>query len=60
MEAAKLVKRIQPKVVIPFHYDLMVDNVVNPEMFRRFLNVVGCESTFHLMSYYEAWVYRKK
>ena len=59
MEAAKLVKRINPKVVIPFHYDMMVHNVGNPDMFRVFLKIVGCESTFQLMPYYKPWVYQK-
>ena len=59
MEAAKLVTRIQPKVVIPFHHDLMVDNVGNPDMFRVFLEVLGCKSTFQLLPYYKPWVYEK-
>ncbi len=59
MEAAKLVKRIKPKVVIPFHYDMMVNNVGNPDMFRVFLNIVGADSDCHIMPYYAPWVYQK-
>lgn len=59
MEAAKIVKRIQPKVVIPFHHDMIVHNIGNPEMFHVFLEVLGCKSIFQLIPYYEAWVYRK-
>lgn len=60
MEAAEIVKRIQPKVVIPFHYDMMVDNVCSPEMFHVMLRALGCKSAFQLMPYYKPWIYTRQ
>lgn len=58
-DAARIVKLIAPKVVIPCHYDLMVNNVGNPDMFRASLDIVGATARFRMLDYYEPWVYRK-
>lgn len=60
MDAARIVRDIDPKIVIPCHYDMMVNNVGSPEMFRSALNVLGCESQYVEFSYYEPWVYKKE
>jgi len=59
MEAAEIVKSIRPKVVIPCHYDMMVNNVGSPNMFRVALDLVQSSATFRLLKYYEPWVYMR-
>ena len=59
MQAASIVKAIAPRVVVPCHYDMMVNNVGSPEMFRVALDVLGSEAKFVVMRYYEPWVYRR-
>lgn len=58
-DAARIVKLIEPKVVIPCHYDLMVNNVGDPEMFRASLEIVGANAKFRMLDYYEPWVYAR-
>jgi L-ascorbate 6-phosphate lactonase len=57
-EAAAIVKAIRPRVVIPCHYDLMVNNIGSPESFREALDEAGADAIFVLMKYYEPWLYR--
>lgn len=59
MDAARIVRDINPKVVIPCHYDMMVNNVGNPEMFRSALNVLKINCEFVQLNYYEPWIYTK-
>jgi L-ascorbate 6-phosphate lactonase len=48
-EAAELVKRIDPKIAIPCHYDMFPDNECSPNMFRVSLEIKGIgEKYFHL------------
>lgn len=56
-DAARIVKMIEPRVVIPCHYDLMVNNVGSPDMFRASLDIVGARARFVMLDYYEPWVY---
>ena len=58
-EAAAIVEQIRPKIVIPCHYDMMVNNVGSPEMFRMALELSGSTARFELLSYYEPWIYRR-
>jgi L-ascorbate 6-phosphate lactonase len=58
MQAAAIVKAIRPKVVVPCHYDMMINNVGNPEMLRVALDVLNSEADFHLLRYYEPWFYK--
>jgi L-ascorbate 6-phosphate lactonase len=59
MEAASIVKEVRPRVVIPCHYDMMVNNVGSPEMLQVALDLLGSDASFHRMRYYEPWVYRR-
>jgi L-ascorbate 6-phosphate lactonase len=57
VDAAEIVKEIRPRVAVPCHYDMMVNNVGDPGMFRAALALVGSDATFRQLSYYEPWVY---
>jgi L-ascorbate 6-phosphate lactonase len=59
MEAATIVQGIRPRVVIPCHYDMMVNNVGSPKMMKVALDVLGVEAEFVQLNYYEPWVYRR-
>ena len=59
LEAARIIAHIRPRVVIPCHYDMMMNNVGSPSMFRVALERLGAESEFVLMPYYEPWIYRR-
>lgn len=58
-EAATVVKSLRPQIVIPCHYDMMVNNVGSPEMFRVALDNLHSDAEFTLLKYYEPWVYQK-
>ena len=57
--AAEIVAAIRPRVAIPCHYDMMVNNVGSPEMFRIALAQTGSDTVFHEMRYYEPWIYQQ-
>jgi L-ascorbate 6-phosphate lactonase len=59
LEAAAMVKAIRPRVVVPCHYDMMVNNVGSPEMLRVALDLLGCDAGFSTMKYYEPWLYSR-
>ena len=59
MEAVKITQMIKPKVIIPCHYDMMINNTGNPLVFESFLNIKNSVSKFHLMNYYEPYIYEK-
>lgn len=58
-EAASIVKQIRPKVVVPCHYDMMINNVGSPEMLRVAMDLNGSSAPVKIMRYYEPWLYRK-
>jgi L-ascorbate 6-phosphate lactonase len=58
-EAAAIISQIRPRVVVPCHYDMMVNNVGSPEMFRVALDRLGSASTLKVMRYYEPWLYQR-
>ncbi|MBH91061.1 MAG: hypothetical protein CMG67_02995 [Candidatus Marinimicrobia bacterium] len=60
MDAVKITKMINPKVVIPCHYDMMVNNTGNPLIFESFLEAEKCNSKFELMAYYEPYIYNNE
>jgi L-ascorbate 6-phosphate lactonase len=60
IEAASIIKAVSPRVVIPCHYDMMVNNVVSPEMLRVALDCAGSSAEFKMMKYYEPWLYRRE
>ncbi len=59
VQAAAVVKAINPRVAVPCHYDMMVNNVGSPDMLRVALDLAGFDAAFKLMKYYEPWVYGK-
>jgi L-ascorbate 6-phosphate lactonase len=59
MQAAAIVKAIHPRVAIPCHYDMMVNNIACPEMLKVALDVLGVDTQFVIMNYYEPWIYRR-
>lgn len=56
-QAARVIAAIHPRVAIPCHYDMMINNVANPEMFQVALDILGCSVPVHVPSYYEPWLY---
>lgn len=59
MQAARILRAIQPKVAVPCHYDMMVHNIAHPDMLRTSLEVLGCDIPVKVLDYYAAWVYSK-
>jgi len=59
LQAATIVKAINPRVVVPCHYDMMVNNVGSPDALRMALDLLGCESKCLVLNYYEPWLYRR-
>ncbi len=57
-QAAAVVNAIQPRVGIPCHYDMMINNVASPQMFRAALELSGSIAEFVVLPYYEPWIYR--
>lgn len=57
-QAAAIANAIQPRVVIPCHYDMMINNVGSPQMFRTALELAGSTAQFVLLPYYEPWIYQ--
>jgi L-ascorbate 6-phosphate lactonase len=58
-QAAAIVHAVRPRVVIPCHYDMMVNNVGSPEQFRTALDLIGSDAVFRCLNYYEPWLYRR-
>lgn len=58
-QAAAVVKELNPRVVVPCHYDMMINNVCSPQMLRVALDQIGTEGTFTVLPYYEPWLYRR-
>jgi L-ascorbate 6-phosphate lactonase len=59
MQAARIVKAIGPTVAVPCHYDMLVNNIGHPDMFRTSLGLIGCEAQVHILDYYKPWIYQK-
>ena len=57
-DAAAIVKMLRPRVVVPCHYDMMVNNVGSPMMLKVALQTLGSDARFVLMKYYRPWIYR--
>jgi L-ascorbate 6-phosphate lactonase len=56
-EAAKLTARINPKVVIPCHYDLFRDNSLDPRLFRSCLHAAGLADRYRCLNHGEPFVF---
>jgi L-ascorbate 6-phosphate lactonase len=59
IQAASVVHAVRPRAVIPCHYDMMINNVGSPAMFRVALDLIGSNAVFKLMKYYEPWIYQR-
>jgi L-ascorbate 6-phosphate lactonase len=58
MQAAHVVAAVQPRVAIPCHYDMMINNVADPQMLEVSLRVLGDKTPVRILPYYEPWIYR--
>ena len=58
-QAAHIVKAVNARVAIPCHYDLMINNVGSPEMFKIALERSGASAKFQMLRYYEPWLYAR-
>jgi L-ascorbate 6-phosphate lactonase len=59
-QAAAIAHALSPRVVIPCHYDMMVNNVGSPQMFRVALDLLQSKARFLQLRYYEPWLYRRQ
>ena len=58
-QAAAIIKAVSPRVAIPCHYDMMINNVGSPAMFKVALERTGVTASFHMLRYYESWLYTR-
>lgn len=58
-QAAHITRALAPQVVVPCHYDMMVNNVGDPRLFRAALARQGIDVPMRQLRYYEPWVYRR-
>ena len=58
-DAALLAKQIQPRVAIPYHYDLFPDGQMPPQTLRMNLVLHGMQDRFMTLSVGEPWVYAR-
>jgi len=59
LQAARIVKAIDPAVAIPCHYDMMINNIGHPDMLRAALNLVESKARVQVLDYYRPWVFQK-
>jgi L-ascorbate 6-phosphate lactonase len=59
LQAAHIVKAIDPVVAIPCHYDMMINNIGDPDMLRVALGLIGSKAQVEVLDYYDPWVFRK-
>jgi L-ascorbate metabolism protein UlaG (beta-lactamase superfamily) len=58
LQAARIVKAVDPAIVIPCHYDMMINNVGHPDLLRTALCLVGSKANMQVLDYYSPWVFR--
>lgn len=56
-QAAAIINAIAPGLVVPCHYDMMINNVGSPAMFKLALERAGVTASFRMLRYYEPWLY---
>jgi L-ascorbate 6-phosphate lactonase len=56
-EAARATASVQPKLVIPCHFDMMAGNSIPPELFENALKTAGCTSRCIRLAHMEPFVY---
>jgi L-ascorbate 6-phosphate lactonase len=59
-EAARLTQKLNPKVVIPCHYDLFPDNSLNPRLFRSCLHYAGISDKYLELEHGKAFFFSAK
>jgi L-ascorbate 6-phosphate lactonase len=59
MQAARIVKAIEPSVVVPCHYDMMINNIGSPDMLRTSLGILGSNARVNVLEYYKPWIFQK-
>lgn len=59
MQAAEVIAAIKPKVAIPCHYDMMINNIAPPQMLEVSLRVLGDNTPVQILPYYEPWLYTR-
>ncbi|HEX4427555.1 MAG TPA: MBL fold metallo-hydrolase [Terriglobales bacterium] len=56
-EAAKLTAKINPKIVIPCHYDLFADNSLDPRLFRTCLHALGLADRYRVLEHGQTFIF---
>lgn len=59
LQAAHILKAIDPLVAIPSHYDMMIHNTGHPDTLRVALDLVGSKAQVRVMDYYRPWLFRR-
>jgi L-ascorbate 6-phosphate lactonase len=59
-QAALIAKAVDASVAIPCHYDMMINNIGSPEMFKVALERCGAPAKCHMLRYYEPWLYTRE
>jgi L-ascorbate 6-phosphate lactonase len=58
-DAARLTRIVQPRLVIPCHYDLFPANAVSPELLRSNLRLLGLADRYRVLEQGEPFTYRR-
>ncbi|MFH1613557.1 MAG: MBL fold metallo-hydrolase [Planctomycetota bacterium] len=56
-QAALLARQINPRIVIPYHYDLFPDNQMIPHMLRTNLHTFGMQERFRILKHGEVFTF---
>lgn len=59
LQAARIVKAVDPSVAIPCHYDMMINNIGHPDPLRTALCLLGSTATVQVLDYYQPWVFQR-
>ena len=57
-QAADLAAEIGPKIAIPCHYDMFLDNAADPEQFRAYLQYRAPQVRYERLDYLRPFVFR--
>ena len=56
-EAAGLAKMIDPKLVVPCHYDMFPCNSLDPQLLRTNLITLGIGDKYKDLEHFQPWIY---
>ncbi|HLH03833.1 MAG TPA: MBL fold metallo-hydrolase [Bryobacteraceae bacterium] len=59
MQAAHVIAAVKPRVAVPCHYDMMINNIADPRMLEVSLRVLGDATPVEILPYYEPWIYTR-